>query len=190
MHLANAERTPTSLTLAVSSPPQGKPFWLECTIEATLKDENNNPLPNMEIRFLYECLDHPGNWHLLGTAKTYSNGVSSLTYQLFDPFPDEMYNVTAMFGGTTNYYRSSSEKVAIARVVDYTAYLVGGGTIEVVIIGILGYIVFRIRRKVRFLSKPNQLIIVLLTWLFDRSVGIDYAVCLKVMLRNLQICKE
>ena len=53
-----------------------------------------------------------------------------------------------MFSGTTNYDLSSSEKVAIARVVDYTPYLVGGGTIAVAIIGVLGYIVFRRRKKI------------------------------------------
>ena len=50
----------TSLTIAVPS----NPPWKECTIAATLKDENGNPLPNMDIRFLY-C-----GTSLIGTDKT------------------------------------------------------------------------------------------------------------------------
>jgi len=157
MPLVNAQPTPTSLILAVSSPPLGKPFWSECTIEATLKDENGNPLPNMDIDFSHECLDTPDDWHLLGTAKTDSNGVASLTYQSFDPFPHETYNVTARFSGTTNYAQSSSEKVAIARMVDYTPYLVGGGLlIAVAIIGVVGYIVFRRRKKATTIPETTK----------------------------------
>jgi hypothetical protein len=66
MPLVNAQPTPTSLTLAVSSPPLGKPFWSECTMEATLKDENGNPLPNMDIHFS-EC---GSVRERIGTAKT------------------------------------------------------------------------------------------------------------------------
>ena len=64
MRFANAQPTQTSLILAIPSPPLGTPFWSECTIEATLKDENGNPLPNMDIRFLY-C-----GTSLIGTDKT------------------------------------------------------------------------------------------------------------------------
>jgi hypothetical protein len=156
MPLVNGQPTPTSLTLAVSSPPLGEPFWSECTIEATLKDENGNPLPNMDIVFSHECLDTPDDWHWIGKAKTDSNGVASLTYQSFDPFPHETYNVTATFSGTTNYAQSSSEKVAIARMVDYTPYLVGGGIVAVAIIGVVGYIVFRRRRKVTSIQKTTK----------------------------------
>jgi hypothetical protein len=131
--LANAQPTPTSLTIDIPSPPQGK----ECTIEATLKDENDNPLQNMDIGF-YVC---SRNW--LGTAKTDSNGVASLTY----PFPSAgTYNVTAIFSGTTSYAQSSSEYVDII-IIDYTPYLVGGGLIALAIIGVVVYIVFRRRKK-------------------------------------------
>jgi hypothetical protein len=147
MLLVNAQPTQTSLILAVSSLPLGKPFSLECTIEATLKDENGNPLPNMDIDFSYECLDQADKWHTVGTAKTDSNGVASLTYRSFNPFPHETYNVTARFRTTTNYAQSSSEKVAIARAVDYNPHLAGGGLIAVTIIGVIGFIVFRRRKK-------------------------------------------
>jgi hypothetical protein len=139
MPLVNAQPTPTSLTIAVPSPPQGIPFSSECTIEATLKDENDNPLPNMDIDF-YVC--GTGCKDRIGTAKTDSNGVASLTFT----FPRACtYDVMAMFRETTNYAPSSSENVDII-VMDYTPYLVGGGLIAVAIIGVAGYIVFR-RRK-------------------------------------------
>jgi hypothetical protein len=135
MPIANAQPTQTSLTITVPSPPKET----ECTIEATLKEENGNPLQNMDIGF-YVCSK---NW--LDTAKTDSNGVASLTYT----FPRAgTYNVTAMFSGTTNYTQSSSEYVDII-IVDYSQYLVGGGLIAVgvAIIGTAGYIVFRRRKK-------------------------------------------
>ena len=136
MPLANAQPTPTSLSIAVTSPPQGK----ECTIEATLKDENDNPIQNFDIDFYVwgkDCKD----W--IGTAKTDSNGVASLKYT----FPrTETYNVNAIFSGTTNYAQSSSENVDII-IIDYTPYLVGGGLIALAIIGVVGYIVFRRRKK-------------------------------------------
>ena len=106
----------TSLTIAVPSAPQGK----ECTIEATLKDENDNPLQNFDIDF-YVCGTDCMDW--IGTAKTDSNGVASLKYT----FPRTVtYNVNAMFSGTTNYAQSSSENVDII-LIDYTPYLLGGG---------------------------------------------------------------
>ena len=68
MTLVNAQLTNTSLTIAVSSPPQER----ECTIEATLKDENGTPLENMDIRF-WVC-----DTSIIGTNKTDSAGVASL----------------------------------------------------------------------------------------------------------------
>jgi hypothetical protein len=137
MSVVNAQPTPTSLTIDVPSPPQGK----ECTIEATLKDENKNPLQNFDIDF-YVCGTDCKDW--IGTAKTDSNGVASLTYT----FPRAgTYNVTAMFSGTTSYVQSSSENVDIIIAIDNTPYLVGGGLIALAIIGVVGYLVFRRRKK-------------------------------------------
>jgi hypothetical protein len=138
--LVNAQPTPTSLTIAVPSPPQGIPFSSECTIEATLKDENDNPLQNMEIDF-YVCGTGCKDW--IGTAKTDSDGVASLKFT----FPRaETYDVKAMFSGTTNYAQSSSEDVPVT-IIDYTLYFVGGGLLTAAIAGIAGYIVFRRRKK-------------------------------------------
>jgi len=68
MPLASAQPIHTSLTIAVPSPPTDK----ECTIEATLKDENGNPLQNIDIDFYFCGTDK------IGTNKTDSDGVASL----------------------------------------------------------------------------------------------------------------
>ena len=143
MPLVNAQSTPTSLTIAVTSPLLRIPFSSECTIGATLKDENDNPLQNMDIDFVYACDDHT---HLLGTAKTDSNGIASLTHSFYYNPYYVPWRISANFSGTTSYAQSSSEYVDII-VVDYTPYLVGGGLIAVAIIGVVGYIIFRRRKK-------------------------------------------
>ena len=87
------------------------------------------------------CEDHS---HLLGTAKTDSNGVASLTCSFtlaYDP-----WRISATFSGTTAHAPSSSEHVDIT-VLDYTPYLISGGLIAVAIIAVGGYIVFRRRKK-------------------------------------------
>jgi multisubunit Na+/H+ antiporter MnhB subunit len=93
---------------------------------------------------LYGCNNHthPDHWHLFGTAKTDSNGVASITWT----WSYETFNVTATFSGTQNYASSSSEYIEIT-IIDYTPYFVGGGLIAVTIIGVVGYIVFRRRKK-------------------------------------------
>ena len=141
MPSVNAQATPTSLTITVSSPLLRIPFSAECTIEAILKDENENPLQNMDIDFVYACEDHT---HLLGTAKTDSNGVASLTYSFTLAY--DLWRISATFSGTTTHAPSSSEYVDIT-VLDYTPYLVSGGLTAVAIIGVGGYIVFRQRKN-------------------------------------------
>ncbi len=133
--LVNAQPINTSLTITVPY----NPPWKACTIEAALKDENDNPLQNFKIDFIYECDDHT---HLLWTAKTDSNGVASLTWA----WSSGTYNVTATFSGTQNYASSRSEYIEIT-IIDYTPYLIGGGLIVVTIIGIVGYIVLRRRKE-------------------------------------------
>ncbi len=158
MHLVNAQPIPTSLTIAVSSPLQEK----ECTIEATLKDENGNTLQNMDIRFLF-C-----GSSLIGTNKTNSKGVTSLKltnnpplvyYPELYPFETkktETWKISAVFNGTINY-QSSSEDVYIAFVFrDYTPYIVGSVILAVAIIGVVGYIVFRRRKKAITMPKTAK----------------------------------
>lgn len=140
MPMVEATLSNTSLTIAVPSAPQG----FECTIEATLKDENGNPIPNMDIGF-YEC-----GTYKFSTATTDSNGVASLTYTFLGT---GTYPVTVKFSGfyDTNtrigYVRSSSEYVDIDIVaVDYIPYIAGGGLLSIVAMCFVGYIFYR-RRK-------------------------------------------
>jgi len=141
MPLVNAQPTNTSLTITVSY----NPPWKEFTIKATLKDENDSPLQNFDIDFLYAHILDDGticDRCRLGTAETDSNGVASLK----DTLPYGTHNVTAKFRGTPNYAPSSVENIDII-IIDYTPYLVGGGLIAVAIIGVAGYLVFRRRKK-------------------------------------------
>ena len=159
MSLAHGQLTNTSLTVVVSSPPQE----MECTVEATLKDENGTPLENMDIRF-WVC-----DTSLIGTNKTDSTGVASLKLtdnppwfyyprlNLFEAKKTETYKISAVFEGTTAYAQSSSEDAFVAFVlVDYTPYLVGVGLIAVAIIGIGGYIILRRRKKTVTLPKTTE----------------------------------
>jgi hypothetical protein len=163
MLLVNAQPTPTSLT--ITAPPYYLPK-IECTIEAILLDENENPLQNFDIDFLYECDDHT---HTLGIAKTDSNGVASLelthnppffyypSLGLFETKKTVMYKINAVFDGTPTYAKSSSEDVYVAFVLtDYTSYLVVGGLIAVAIIGVVGYIVFRRMKKTKTMPMTTR----------------------------------
>ncbi len=132
MPFVKAQPIHTSLGIDVPIPPK----WKECTIKAILWDEKDNPLQNMDIDF-YIC-----STEKIGTAKTNSHGVASLTYT----FPEAgTYPIIANFSGTTSYAQSGSEYVDII-ITDYTPYLVGGISVAP-IIGVVGYIVFRRRKK-------------------------------------------
>ena len=155
----NAQPVNTSLTLAVLSPPTEK----ECTIAATLEDENGNPLQNMDIDF-YIC-----GTDKIGSNKTDSAGVASLKltdnppyvyYPRLDPFETkvtETWKINAVFSGTTSHAQSSSEDVYIAFVLtNYTPYLVVGGIIALVIIAAAGYIIFRRRKNATPILKTTK----------------------------------
>jgi hypothetical protein len=155
MPLVNAQPTQTSTT--INADPY-LPREMDCTIEAILKDENDNPLQNFDIDFLYTCDDHT---HLIDTIKTDSNGVASI--ELTDDIPpyfnyprlsptqtrrSVLFKINAVFEGTTTYAKSSSEDVYVAFVLtDYTLYLVGGILIVVAIFGVVEFVVFRRRKK-------------------------------------------
>jgi len=132
----------TSLTLDVPSATQGK----ECTIKAALKDENGNPLQNHDVDFfIYE----ENTWKKTGTAKTDSNGVACVKYT---PTNTGTFQFKAMFSGTTNCAQCSSTSANLDVAMDYTPYYIGGGILAAVIISVLGYIVFRRRKK----ATPTQ----------------------------------
>lgn len=155
----NAQPVHTSLTLAIISPPTEK----ESKIAATLKDENGNPLPNMDIDF-YFC-----GTNKIGTNKTDLEGVASLklsddlplfSYPRLDLFETKItptWKINAVFKGNTNYAPSTSEDAYIAFVlIDYTPYMVGAGLIALALIGVVGYIVFRKRRKATPIPKMTK----------------------------------
>jgi hypothetical protein len=160
---ANAQ--PIQTSLAITAPPD-LPREINCTIEAILKDENDNPLQNFDVAFLYACDDHT---HPMDTVKTDSNGVASLElvdnppffyYPTLSPFETRktvMFKINAAFDGTATYTKSSSEDVYVAFVLtDYTSYLVGGGLIAVVIIGVAGYMMLRKRKRAITMPKTTK----------------------------------
>jgi len=127
----------TTLTIDVPSATEGK----ECQIKATLKDENGNPLQNIDVDFyIYE----ENTWKKTGTAKTDSNGVACVEYT---PTNTGTFQFKAMFSGTTNCAQCSSTSASLNVAIDYTLFYIGGGIIAVAIIGTVGYIVFRRRKK-------------------------------------------
>ena len=127
----------TTLTLDAPSATQGK----ECTLKATLKDENGSPLQNFDVDFyIYE----ENTWTKIGAAKTDSNGIASLTYT---PSNTGTFQVKAMFSGATNYVQSSCTPANLNVAMDYTFYYIGGGIVAVVVIGAVGYMIFRRRKK-------------------------------------------
>jgi len=123
----------TNLTIDIPSATQGK----ECTLVATLKDEEGSPMQNIDIDF-YICGTDCMDW--IGTAKTDSSGVASLKYT---PSTTGTFQVKALFAGTTNYAESNSTRSALYVAMDYTLFYIGGGITAVAIIGIVGYIIFR-----------------------------------------------
>lgn len=136
----------TTLTIDVPSATQGK----EVTLKATLKDESDNPMQNIDIDFyIYE----ENSWKKIGSAKTDSNGVASLKYS---PSTTGTFQVKSMFEGTANYSESSSTSASLNVTMDYTPYYIGGGIIAVAIVGVVGYIALRKRRKATLPSQESK----------------------------------
>jgi len=133
----------TTLTIDVPSATQGKPI----TIKATLKDENGNPIQNANVDFQ---LYNGSSWKSIGSGTTDSSGVASITYT---PLNTGAFQVKAVFSGTTNYSQSTSTTGSLGVGIDYTPYYIGCGTIGVVIAGVVGYMVFRRRKKA---TLPSQ----------------------------------
>jgi 5-hydroxyisourate hydrolase-like protein (transthyretin family) len=134
----------TTLTIDVPSATQGK----EVTLKATLKDEGGSPLRNIDVDFyVYEA----NAWKKIGSTKTDSNGVASLKYT---PSSTGTFQVKAMFSGTTNYAQSNSPSANLNVAMDYTPlYYIGGGIIALTVLGIVGYVVFRRRKKATLQSQ-------------------------------------
>ena len=127
----------TTLTIDVLSATQGK----ECTLKATLKDEEGNPVQNVDVDF---CIYEENEWKKIGSVKTDSNGVASLSYS---PSTIGTFQVKAIFGGATNCAESSSTSTSLNVAMDYTPYYVVAGITVAIIISIVGYMIFRRRKK-------------------------------------------
>lgn len=103
------EQTNTILTIDVPSAMKGKPV----TIQAILGDENGNPIQNVDVDFqIYE----DGSWKEIGSAKTDSSGIASISYTLLTT---GTFQVKAIFKGTTNYAQSSSTVATLDVGIDY-----------------------------------------------------------------------
>ncbi|MEM2507592.1 MAG: Ig-like domain-containing protein [Nitrososphaeria archaeon] len=127
----------TTLTLEVPQATQGRPV----TIKATLKDENNNPVQGANIRFqIYDGT----TWSDIGSATTDANGVASINYT---PSRTGTFQVRALFNGTTNYFQSTSLTGSLNVGVEYTPYYIPVIVVVIVICGVIGYMVYRKRRK-------------------------------------------
>lgn len=128
----------TTLTIDIPSAMQGK----SCTIEATLKDENGNPLPNANVEF--QLLANSGTWTTIGSDTTDSGGIASIDYT---PSSTGTFQVRAVFNAVTNYAESNSTPTGLIVAADYTLVYVGAGIIAIAVLGVVGYMVFRRRRK-------------------------------------------
>jgi len=103
---------PLTTTLSIQTPStiQGKTV----SLKAILKDENVNPIQGMSIEFQ---LYNETSWLKIGSAITDSNGIASLNYTS----PNTgIFQVRAVFNGTTNYSRTTSTTGSFNVSVDYT----------------------------------------------------------------------
>lgn len=130
---------PFVTTLTVDAPSSTQS--VECTLRATLEDENGSVLQNMDVNFyIYEA----NAWRKIGCAKTDSSGVAFLNYT---PSSAGVFKVKAVFLGTTEYSESNSALSNLNVAAVYTLYYIGGGVIAVAVISILGHMLFRRRKK-------------------------------------------
>ena len=127
----------TTLTIDVPSATQGQ----SVTLKATLIDENGNPVQGMSIQFqMYDGT----SWTNMSSANTDSNGVASISYI---PSNTGSFQVKAIFAGAINYASSQSTSANLNVGMNYTPYYVGGGIIVLIVLGAIGYWIFRTRRK-------------------------------------------
>lgn len=128
----------TTLTIDAPSATQGQ----SVTLKATLKDENGNPIQGISIQFqMYDGT----SWTNMSSADTDSNGVASISYT---PSSTGSYQVMAVSAEATNYASSQSTSANLNVSMNYTPYYLGGGMVAVVVLGAVGYLVFRrMRRK-------------------------------------------
>jgi len=132
----------TTLTLEVPSATLGELV----TIRATLKDEKDKPLPNMDVEFQI-------NEENIGSAKTDSSGVASIEYK---PTTAGTLKIRAIFAGVTNYEASS----AIADlVVGESIALKLGVAVAAVVIVFVGLLIYARKRgmKIPFIGRREEI---------------------------------
>lgn len=74
-------------------------------VQATLKDQDNNPVSGKTIAFKYR-VSGATTWSDAGTAQTNTSGVASVTLNLSAP---QTYDFRAEFAGDTDYESSYAE---------------------------------------------------------------------------------
>lgn len=107
------------------------------TIKATLKDEQNRPLENMDVVFQI-------NGNSIGDNNTDSSGIALITYKTSTA---GTFKVQAIFGGTRNYVASSSTIANLAVSTSSIALELGIGFVLVVVVVIFGLLIFVRKRS-------------------------------------------
>ena len=116
-------------------------------IMATLKDEENRPLENMDVVFQI-------NGNSIGDNKTNSSGIASIEYK---PSTAGTFKVQAIFAETTNYENSSSQVAEL--VVGESIALKLGITVAVVAVVIVALLFFAKKRgmKIPFIGRKEEI---------------------------------
>jgi len=127
----------TTLAIDVPTAIQGQ----AATLKATLKDANGNPIQGLTV--LFQIYDG-ASWSDVNATSTDTNGIASISYTSRDP---GSFQIRAVFAGTPDYAPSTSTPANLSVNADYTPYFFGGAIIAVIILGALGYLVFRKRKK-------------------------------------------
>jgi parallel beta-helix repeat protein len=134
----------TSLTLQA---PENVTQNEEFTMFATLLDENEKPVHNVNVKFYFY---NGSMWEFLGAAKTNQSGVASFNYasQYTGTF-----SLKAVFDGTGTYAASNSSEQSLtvaASEIDYVPYI--AYIVLVIIIVVAVYLVFLVLKRRRMSS--------------------------------------
>jgi len=127
----------TTLTIGVPSAIIGKPV----TLNATLRDENGNPIQGKNIEFQ---IYNGTSWSKIGSANTNLNGIASISYT---PSSTGTFQVRAVFNGTSNYSQTTSMAGSLKVDTDFTPYYLIGAIVITCVCGTVGYVVYRRRKK-------------------------------------------
>lgn len=141
---------PFETTLVVDVLPSSVMLGDTVTIKATLKDEKNNLLEDMDVEFQ---INEKNAWKTIGSAKTDSSGIASIQYKTSTA---GTLQVKAIFAGVTNYENSS----AIAELVVNTSIALQLGIVVLVVaVVIVGLLIFASKRgmKIPFMGRKEEI---------------------------------